>query len=145
MAETRNGLLTVTEITTALDTDPGLVIRALKRLQAQGLARPCWQEWNKNLWEFPDCTHLPIAETIQLARESGGRIELQDLIAAGHSVEIAQQTFAVLASKGIAQDDTTAATPSLTLPRRERRRPPVGGGKRSKPLPHPRGETPLRQ
>ncbi|MEI8194987.1 MAG: hypothetical protein WCI73_03665 [Phycisphaerae bacterium] len=115
MAESRNGVLTVTEITTALDIRPELALRTLRFLAAKGLARSCWEQWEKNLWEFPDSVHLPIAQALELARTKGGRVALQDLIAGGHSVQVAEQTFTVLANKGLAHDETTGQTRSLVF------------------------------
>src|SRR5262249_27447882 len=101
----RNGVLTIAEIAVALNINPSLAVRTLLQMQAVGLARPCWQEFDKNLWEFPDASRLPVTQTIQLARENKGTLTLQDLVAAGHSLEVAEQTFTVLAGKGIAQDE----------------------------------------
>jgi len=105
LAESRNGLLTLSEAATALDVDPDRVADSLHCLERRGLAKPCWQELNKNLWEFPDSMHLPIAQTIDLARSHGGRVNLQDLVASGQSLELAQQTFSVLAEKGLAREE----------------------------------------
>jgi hypothetical protein len=107
MAEDRKGLLTVGEIATALAINPDLALRTLHHLQRIGVAAPRWQELQKNLWEFPDYIQLPISQAIDLARQQGGRLTLQDLVASGHSVEIAQQTFDVIQEKGLARQQPT--------------------------------------
>jgi len=64
LAESRGGLLTLPEVSTTLDIDPGLAASALKELQKLHIACPRWQELRKNLWEFPDYMTLPIAESV---------------------------------------------------------------------------------
>jgi len=59
LAESRDGLLTLSEITTALDIDPDLALRTLKTLAKSGIAHQRWEEVHKNLWEFPDYTKRP--------------------------------------------------------------------------------------
>ena len=113
LAETHHGILSLSEISTALAIDPDLALRTLLLLQRLGVANPRWQELQKNLWEFPDYLKLPIAETIDLAKKHGGRLSLKDLISAGHSVDVAQQTFDAMSEKGLAQKDP--ATPDGTL------------------------------
>lgn len=103
LAADRRGLLTVTEITTALNADPDRVMRALRYLRDRGLARVSWQDLDKNLWEFPDCLQLPVPEAIAMAQANGGRLSLRDLLARGHTMEIAQQTMHTLAEKGLAK------------------------------------------
>jgi len=115
LAETHNGLLSLSEISTALAIDPQTALRTLLLLQRLGIAIPRWQELQKNLWEFPDYLKLPIAETIDLAKKHGGRLSLKDLISAGHSVDVAQQTFDALSEKGLAQKDPSATGPALIL------------------------------
>lgn len=105
LAESRNGVLTLSEIATALDIRPGLALRALRALASAGLAHICWEDVQKNLWEFPDAVRLPIGQALNLARSHGGRVALGDLVADGHSVEVAEQTFEVLAGKGLARDE----------------------------------------
>ena len=60
LAESRDGLLTLSEITTALDIDPDIAIRTLKALAKAGIAHQRWEEVHKNLWEFPDYSKRPI-------------------------------------------------------------------------------------
>jgi hypothetical protein len=107
LAESKNGLLTLSEITTTLDIDPGLASRALKKLQALKIASPRWQEIRKNLWEFPDYVQLPLEQTLQLAQKAGGRVTLKDLLAQGHSLDTAQQTLDTLSREGLANPDGT--------------------------------------
>jgi hypothetical protein len=114
LAESRHGLLTLSEIATTLNVDPDLVLRTLRHMQKSGLATPRWTELQRNLWEFPDYVKLPIDETITMARDRGGRVSLQDLVARGHSLDTAQQTFDALSDKGLAQRDT-ADTRSLIV------------------------------
>jgi hypothetical protein len=114
LAESHNGLLTVSEIATALAIDPDLVLHTLRHMQKIGVANPRWAELHKNLWEFPDYVKLPIAETIDLARAKGGRISMADLMAHGHTADVARQTFETLSDKGLAQRDE-ADTRSLIV------------------------------
>ena len=51
--------------------------------------------------------HEVATQAIDLARQQGGRLTLQDLVASGHSVEIAQQTFDVIQEKGLARQQPT--------------------------------------
>ncbi|MGN6371284.1 MAG: hypothetical protein ACTHN5_23770 [Phycisphaerae bacterium] len=104
VAKDNNGLITLGELSTALDIKPDLALHALKHLQRLGLAEPRWEELQKNLWQFPDYTQLPIAATIELARKNGGNISLHDLVAHGYTLEVAQQTFDTLHKKGLAQN-----------------------------------------
>jgi hypothetical protein len=103
LAESKGGVLSLSEISTALAIEPAIALRTLLRLQRLGVATPRWADLQKNLWEFPDYTKLPIAETIDLARERGGKISLHDLVAGGHSPEVARQTFDTLSEKGLAR------------------------------------------
>jgi hypothetical protein len=57
----------------------------------------------KNLWEFPDYVKLPISQVIDLAQKQGGRVTLQDLVASGYSLDVAQQTFDAIQQKGLAR------------------------------------------
>jgi hypothetical protein len=109
LAESRNGLLTLSEITTTLDIDPALAARALKKLQALKIASPRWQEIRKNLWEFPDYVQLPLEESLELAEKSGGRVTLKDLVSQGYSVDTAQQTLNTLSREGLARPDAADA------------------------------------
>jgi hypothetical protein len=113
LAEARNGILTLSETATALDIDPALADKTLKALSKMGIATQRWQDYRKNVWEFPDYIHLPIAQTLDLAKKKGGRISLNDLVASGHSIETATQTLDTLSEKGLAQQDPT--TPSRTV------------------------------
>ena len=113
LAESHNGLVTVGELSTALEIDPAVVLRTLGYLQKMGLASQRWGELQRNLWEFPDYVKLPIAETIDLARENKGRVTLGQLVARGLSLDVAQQTLDTLADKGLGQPD--AAAPERTL------------------------------
>jgi len=115
LAEERNGILTLSEITTALDIEPDVAKRTLQALSKDGIASQRWQEFRQNLWEFPDYIKLPIAETLNLAKSKGGRITLKDLLVQGHSVDIAQQTLDTLSQKGLAQQDPASTSPSLIL------------------------------
>src|SRR5947208_14415412 len=47
LAQSRQGLLTLGEITTALDIDPALVKKTLEALSKDGLASIRWQEYRK--------------------------------------------------------------------------------------------------
>ena len=105
LAEERGGLLTVSEITTALDIDPDRAKKTLQALSKDGIAAQRWEEFRKNLWEFPDYLKLPIVESIELAKAKGGRLSVQDLVASGHSPDTARQTLDALNSKGLAQED----------------------------------------
>jgi hypothetical protein len=105
LAQSRNGLLTLSEITTTLDIDPALAARALKKLQKLQIASPRWQDYRKNLWEFPDYVQLPLEQSIELARQSGGRLTLKALLAQGHSLDTAQQTLDTLSREGLAQPE----------------------------------------
>jgi hypothetical protein len=86
-AQAKHGLATLSEITTALDVDPALVVRTLRKLQALGMASPQWQEFRKNLWEFPDYLPHALDGLMAKAQESGGRVTLQDLLAAGNPAD----------------------------------------------------------
>jgi len=108
LAEERQGLLTLSEIATALDLDPEIVRRTLKELSKAGIATQRWQEFRKNLWEFPDYMKLPISESIELAKAKGGKRAIDDLVAAGRSREIARQTLDTLSDKGLAQPNPSA-------------------------------------
>jgi hypothetical protein len=90
-------LLTLPEVSTSLDIDPHLAARALKQLQKLNIASPRWQEYRKNLWEFPDYVHLPLDQAIDIGKAAGGCITLKDLLAQGHSLDTAQQTLDTLA------------------------------------------------
>jgi hypothetical protein len=68
LAQARQGILTLPEVSTALDIDPYLAAYALRRLQKLNIAIPCWQEIRKNLWEFPDYMPAEIMEPIEMAR-----------------------------------------------------------------------------
>jgi hypothetical protein len=115
LAQSRQGLLTLGEITTALDLDPAVVKKTLEALSKDGLASIRWQEYRKNLWEFPDYMTLPISESLELAKSKGGRITENDLVATGHSRQTARQTLDALADKGLAQPDPTAAASTLIV------------------------------
>ena len=118
LAEQRKGMLTVSEITTALDIDPNVVLKTLQALAKDGIATQRWAEFRKNLWEFPDYLTLPIPESIELAKAKGGRLTLNDLVASGHSAETARQTLDVLNSKGLAQEDpanSSASDPAIIV------------------------------
>lgn len=107
LAEQHDGLLTVTEIATAMDISPDLVMRALRHLQARGLARVSLRELDRNLWEFPDSAHLPITQALKIAEANGGYLTVADLINAGVTLEIAQQTLAVLQAKGVLKEPSS--------------------------------------
>jgi hypothetical protein len=115
LAESRNGLLTLSETATALDIDPALAEKTLKALSKMGIATQRWQDYRKNVWEFPDYIHLPISETLDLAKKKGGRISLNDLVASGQSIETATQTLDTLSEKGLAQQDPTATSRAVIL------------------------------
>ena len=115
LAQSRNGLLTLSEIAITLDIDPALALRTLKHLQKLGIATQRWEELRKNLWEFPDYVQLPISQTLDMAKSNGGRISLRDLIASGHSLDIASQTFDALAENGLAQQDPAAGERTLIV------------------------------
>jgi len=115
LAQSKKGVLTLGEIITTLDVSPGRALRALKQLQKVGLANPRWQELQKNIWEFPDYQELPLQETLDLAHKKGGRVSLKDLLAAGHSLDTAQQTLQTLTDKGLACQDPAAAAPTFVL------------------------------
>lgn len=104
LAQDYKGLVTVGEIATGLGINPDLAIRALRHLQQVGMTEPHWQELQKNLWEFPDYVQLPIAEAIDLARKHGGKLTLQDLVARGYTLDVAQQTFETIQQKGLAHE-----------------------------------------
>jgi hypothetical protein len=114
-AELRNGVISVGELCSAAGIDPGLAIKTLKRLQKLGVASPRWQEIRKNIWEFPDYMHLPIAQTLQLAQSNGGRISVKDILAQGHSLDVAVQTLDTLAEKGLAMQDPAAPERTVIL------------------------------
>lgn len=101
LAEQHKGLLTVGEIATALAVSPDIASRTLRQLQARGLARVSMLSLDKNLWEFPDATRLPITQAIQIARDNDGYLSVADLISAGIALETAQQTVALLEHKGV--------------------------------------------
>jgi hypothetical protein len=103
LAEAKKGLVTLPEVSTALDIDPRLASRALKQLQKLGIANPCWQEYRKNLWEFPDYVNLPLDRALEIAKKSG-RVTLKDLVAQGHSVDTAQRTLDALSREGLAAE-----------------------------------------
>ncbi|HUO09782.1 MAG TPA: hypothetical protein VM008_15870 [Phycisphaerae bacterium] len=115
LAEARNGILTLSETATALDIDPALAMKTLQALSKMGIATQRWQDFRKNVWEFPDYIRLPIAETIDLAKKKGGRISLSDLVASGQSMEVATQTLDTLSQKGLAQQDPAAGTRAVIL------------------------------
>jgi hypothetical protein len=115
LAESRNGILTLSETATALDIDPALAEKTLKALSKMGIATQRWQDYRKNVWEFPDYIQLPISETHDLAKKKGGRISLNDLVASGQSIETATQTLDTLSEKGLAQQDPTAASRAVIL------------------------------
>jgi hypothetical protein len=108
LARENHGLLTLSEIVTTLNISPKRAIRSLRILQAHGIASQRWQEFRKNLWEFPDYMTLPLFESIELAKTQGGRLTAVDLTASGHSREIARQTMVTLREKGLAQPDPDA-------------------------------------
>jgi hypothetical protein len=115
LAQAHNGLLTLSEIATTLDIDPALALRTLKHLQKLGVAAQRWEELRKNLWEFPDYIQLPISQALDLAKAKGGRVTLRDLVASGHSLDIASQTFDTLSEKGLAQQDPAAGDRTLIV------------------------------
>jgi hypothetical protein len=115
LAEAKGGLLTLSEIATALNIDPALALRTLQYLQSTGVAAPHWQELQKNLWQFPDYLKLPLAQSLDFAKANGGRVSLKDLLAQGHSVDTAMQTFQTLTDKGLAQADPASPTPSVII------------------------------
>jgi hypothetical protein len=114
LAEQRHGILTLSEIATALNLDPKVVQRTLQQLSETGIAQQRWQEFRKNIWEFPDYMKLPLSESLELAKAKGGRLTLEDLTAAGHSPDTARQTLDTLNDKGLAHPDP--ASPSSTQP-----------------------------
>jgi hypothetical protein len=105
LARARNGLLTLSEITTELDIEPHLAHRALEQLKKLKIASQRWQEIHKNVWEFPDYLQLPVQQSLDIARTHDGRITLQDLLAQGHSLDTAQQTLDTLSREGLARPD----------------------------------------
>jgi len=109
LAETKGGVLTLSEICTAVSVNPDVALKTLGYLQRLNVAAPRWEELQKNLWEFPDVVKLPIAQAIEMAKKSGGKLRLQDLVASGHSLEVAEQTFDALAEKGLAHAENTGA------------------------------------
>ena len=115
LAQSKKGLLTLSEITTTLDIDPNLAARALRQLQKHKIASPRWQEIRKNLWEFPDYQDLPLDQTLELAQARGGRLTVDDLTAAGQSRETAKQTLATLTSAGLVKEDPAAPAPAVLL------------------------------
>ena len=115
LAEQRHGILTLSEIATALDIEPDVARLALQALAKDGIATQRWEEFRKNLWEFPDYMKLPITESIELAKSKGGRITMQDLLNSGHSAATAQQTLDTLREKGLAQQDTSSADRTLIV------------------------------
>ena len=115
LAEARMGVLTLSEIVTALNVEPEHALRALQKLQRVGIAKQRWQEIRKNVWEFPDYMSLPISESIELAKAKGGRLTLDDLVASGHDRKTARETLDALSDKGLAQSDPGAATPTLVV------------------------------
>jgi hypothetical protein len=115
LAQAHNGLLTLSEIATTLDIDPAQALRTLRHLQKLGVATQRWEELRKNLWEFPDYIQLPISQTLDLAKSHGGRVTLRDLVASGHSLDIASQTFDTLSEKGLAQQDPAAGDRTLIV------------------------------
>jgi hypothetical protein len=100
LAQSHDGMLTLTEIATELDVSPDVAIRTLRFLAARNLARPSLQQIEKNLWEFPDCLKLPLAQAMDLAKENDGKLDLQQLMATGVSLESAQQTIDVMKARG---------------------------------------------
>ena len=115
LAQARQGLLSLSEIATALDIDPDLAKRTLQALSKAGIATQRWQEFRKNIWEFPDYMTLPISESIELAKSKGGRLTVQDLLNSGHSPETARQTFQTLSEKGLAQPDPASSSSALIV------------------------------
>jgi len=61
-AESRGGLVTLSEIATTLDLDPETVVKTLRKLQKLGVAIHRWEEVRRNVWEFPDYMQLPPVE-----------------------------------------------------------------------------------
>src|SRR4051812_25079210 len=53
LAQSRQGVLTLPEVSTALDIDPQLAAKALSQLQKLKIATPRWQDIRRNIWEFP--------------------------------------------------------------------------------------------
>jgi hypothetical protein len=115
LAEQRGGLLTLSEIATALDIDPDLAARSLRALSKSGIASQRWLEYRKNLWEFPDYMTLLISESIELAKTKGGRLTLTDLVSSGHTPETARQTLDALSEKGLAREDPTAGSRGIIV------------------------------
>lgn len=115
LAEARKGLLTVSEIATALDLEPGLALKTLQALSKDGIATQRWTEVRKNLWEFPDYLTLPIPESIELAKANGGRLTLEALVASGHSEKTARDTFDALSEKGLAHSDPAPGAPAIIV------------------------------
>ena len=70
-AQSRGGLVTLSEIATTLDLDPETVVKTLRKLQKLGVAMHRWEEVRRNLWEFPD--YLPMVAEPQPTRIRSSR------------------------------------------------------------------------
>jgi hypothetical protein len=110
LAKDNHGILSFSDIITTLNISPKRALKALRILQSHGIASQRWQEFRKNLWEFPDYMTLPLTESIELAKAHGGTLTLDALTAAGHSPETARQTLDTLSQKGLAQPDPARPT-----------------------------------
>ncbi len=107
LAQARQGILTLPEVSTALDIDPHLAAYALRRLQKLNIATPCWQEIRKNLWEFPDYMPAEIMDAIELARSRCNRPTAEDLL---------NSKIGVFDEKAVAQTPTAAQAAMATAP-----------------------------
>lgn len=114
LAELRDGLLTLTEISTELNVTPGVALKALRHLQAHGLARVSWQTLEKNLYEFPDATDLPLGLAAELAQTANGQLTEAKLVERGVSARLAQQTIQALGQRGLIREAaSTDETPPV--------------------------------
>jgi hypothetical protein len=115
VAQERGGLVTEGELATALGVGPEVIRRTLTYLQRLGIACPQWTELRRNLWEFSDYIKLPMREAITMAKAKGGRVTVADLLAQGHSLDIAEETVETLAEKGLGRGEGTGEGRGVVL------------------------------
>jgi hypothetical protein len=115
IAQERGGLVTEGELATALGAGPEVVRRTLAYLQRLGIASPQWTELRRNLWEFPDYVKLPMREAVTLAKTKGGCVTIADLLAQGHSLDVAEETLETLTQKGLGRTEGAGQARSVVL------------------------------
>ena len=109
LAQSRHGLLTLPDVSTTFDIDPNLAGKTLAQLQKLKLAVPRWQEFRRNIWEFPDYMDLPIAPSPELA-------ENDTLSTEKHPPTSADRQTALPALNALDHNDLASEAPSNAAP-----------------------------